>query len=150
MGVGGLVYTAASATLKRLKIDDPLDAFPVHGACGAWGVLAAAIFDFGKSFDEVHGWSGWSCMRGEDGACLKNLGGQLIIANLVQVLAVSAWTGVLSFGLFMFLRAVGLLRAPDDRQVAGLDSKHSPSKAYEIPEKKKAEDAATESAPEHV
>jgi len=148
--VGGLFYIAASTTLKKLKIDDPLDAFPVHGACGAWGTLAAALFDFGKGFDEVHGWSGWSCMRGEDGACLTGMGGQLVVANLVQVLAVSAWTGTLSLGLFMVLRTVGLLRADDDRQDAGLDSKHSPSKAYELPETQKPDVALTDPAPEHV
>tara|TARA_B110000285_G_C14685732_1_gene406758 strand:- start:159 stop:308 length:150 start_codon:yes stop_codon:yes gene_type:complete len=30
--------------LKKLKIDDPLDAFQVHGLCGLWGVFALAIF----------------------------------------------------------------------------------------------------------
>jgi len=32
--VGGLVYQAASMLLERLKIDDVVNAFPVHGACG--------------------------------------------------------------------------------------------------------------------
>ena len=31
----------------RFKIDDPVQAFPVHGACGAWGVFACALFDWG-------------------------------------------------------------------------------------------------------
>jgi len=42
--VGGLVYQGASMALKRLKVDDVVDAFPVHGACGAWGVLAVGLF----------------------------------------------------------------------------------------------------------
>ena len=33
------------------QIDDPVDAFAVHGAAGAWGVLAAAIFDWGSLGD---------------------------------------------------------------------------------------------------
>eukprot|EP00469_Lotharella_globosa_P018371 CAMPEP_0167814364 /NCGR_PEP_ID=MMETSP0112_2-20121227/2384_1 /TAXON_ID=91324 /ORGANISM="Lotharella globosa, Strain CCCM811" /LENGTH=337 /DNA_ID=CAMNT_0007713581 /DNA_START=37 /DNA_END=1046 /DNA_ORIENTATION=- len=40
--VGSLVYIGASAVW--LRIDDPLDAFPVHGAGGIWGVLAVGIF----------------------------------------------------------------------------------------------------------
>ena len=34
----------ASRGVLRLGIDDPLDAFAVHGACGAWGLLAASLF----------------------------------------------------------------------------------------------------------
>ena len=30
--------------MKKLRIDDPLDAFAVHGACGVWGVLASGLF----------------------------------------------------------------------------------------------------------
>ena len=30
------------------QVDDPIDAFAVHGAAGAWGVLAAALFDWGN------------------------------------------------------------------------------------------------------
>ena len=36
--VGSVVLWASSKLLLKLKIDDPLEAFPVHGACGAWGV----------------------------------------------------------------------------------------------------------------
>ena len=38
------VYHAASTLMRKLKIDDPLDAFAVHGATGMWGLLAAGIF----------------------------------------------------------------------------------------------------------
>ena len=42
---GGCIYRLASyITVERLGIDDPLDAFAVHGASGAWGITACAIF----------------------------------------------------------------------------------------------------------
>merc|ERR1719454_2411095 len=43
--IGAFVYQGASMLLVKLKIDDPVDASPVHGACGIWGVLAAGLFD---------------------------------------------------------------------------------------------------------
>ena len=57
--IGGFVYIGASALMPKIKVDDPVEAFPVHGACGIWGVLAAAIFDWGNFMDgRVHGWHG--------------------------------------------------------------------------------------------
>merc|ERR1712190_90775 len=78
---GGLVFQAASSLLKTLRIDDPIDAFAVHGACGAWGVLAAALFDWGKG-GTAHGWSGFSCKTREDGTCIPDGWSQLIVANI--------------------------------------------------------------------
>ena len=43
--------TGSSMLLQKLKIDDPVDAAPVHGFCGIWGVLACGLFDWGKGFD---------------------------------------------------------------------------------------------------
>ena len=42
--IGAFVYYGASKLLLKLQIDDPLDAFAVHGACGFWGVLAVGWF----------------------------------------------------------------------------------------------------------
>ena len=56
--VGAFVYQASSMLLQKLKIDDPVDASPVHGFCGIWGVLAAGFLDWGKGVDHYHGWSG--------------------------------------------------------------------------------------------
>ncbi|MDR1618263.1 MAG: Hpt domain-containing protein, partial [Treponema sp.] len=43
-GLGGLVMLGASALLVRLKIDDAVDAIPVHLAAGIWGTLAVGLF----------------------------------------------------------------------------------------------------------
>ncbi|CAE8645175.1 unnamed protein product [Polarella glacialis] len=129
--LGGLFYEAGSRLMKKLKIDDPVDAFAVHGVAGAWGVLAAALFDWGKDFDHYHGWSGFSCMTAEDGSCKTGLGGEGVAANLAEIVAIAAWVAVCSSLVFGPLRAVGWLRASDDVQDEGFDqAKHSPSKAY--------------------
>ncbi len=38
--VSGCVYIATSEIVLWLEVDDPLDAFAVHGMCGAWGLIA--------------------------------------------------------------------------------------------------------------
>jgi Amt family ammonium transporter len=43
-GAGGLVMLGASFLLVRLRIDDAVDAIPVHLAAGIWGTLAVGIF----------------------------------------------------------------------------------------------------------
>ena len=43
--VAAPVYLGASKSLVFLGIDDVVGAFPVHGACGLWGLLAVPLFD---------------------------------------------------------------------------------------------------------
>merc|ERR1719267_485571 len=42
--VGGFIYMWASQTMLDYQIDDPLDAAPIHGVCGVWGLLAVGLF----------------------------------------------------------------------------------------------------------
>ncbi|CAE7628187.1 AMT1-3 [Symbiodinium necroappetens] len=129
--IGAFFYQAASSLLVRLKIDDPVDASAVHGACGVWGLLAAGLFDWGKGFDHYHGWSGFGCMAGDDGACRKGLGGAAIGAQIVMILAIIAWAGTLSTLSFLVLKFSGLLRIGENIEKVGYDMhSHSPPKAY--------------------
>jgi len=131
--LGGLIYFGASNLLKLCKVDDPIDAFAVHGACGAWGVLAAALFDWGKGFDYANGWNGWDCYRGDDGKCQSGAWTATFAANCLEILAILGWVGTLSAAMFVPLRLTGLLRASDEAQEEGMDaSKHSPPKAYNL------------------
>jgi Amt family ammonium transporter len=41
---GGLFVVLFTFTQNRLKIDDVLGVWPLHGVCGAWGGIAAGIF----------------------------------------------------------------------------------------------------------
>ena len=43
--LSGALYVGASRLVAHtLKVDDPLDAIAVHCCCGAWGLIAAALF----------------------------------------------------------------------------------------------------------
>ena len=41
---GALFVILFTYTQNRLKIDDVLGVWPLHGVCGAWGGIAAGIF----------------------------------------------------------------------------------------------------------
>merc|ERR1719498_248955 len=43
--IGGILYCLASDLLQKLQIDDPVEAFAVHGAGGIWGCLAVPLCD---------------------------------------------------------------------------------------------------------
>lgn len=133
--IGGIICTLTSLLLKKLKIDDPVDAFAVHGACGFWGVVAAALFDWGEG-DYFNGWSGFTCTKWTppgkaDEECLPGAFGDAFAANIAGLFAIIAWVGGWSVVVFLPLRLLGVLRASDEVQETGLDqAKHSPMNAY--------------------
>mmetsp|Transcript_40135 Transcript_40135/g.159565 ORF Transcript_40135/g.159565 Transcript_40135/m.159565 type:complete len:211 (+) Transcript_40135:1009-1641(+) len=44
--IGGTIYVLSSWTLLLMRIDDPLDAYPVHGSCGVWGKFTPSEHDY--------------------------------------------------------------------------------------------------------
>ena len=130
---GGVVYQAASMLLQKLRIDDPVDASPVHGFCGAWGLIAAGLFDWGRGIDHYHGWSGFGCMEKDDGGCQTGIGGTAIGVQFIMILAIVAWAGTLSGIGFFLLKVTGALRYGTHVEEVGIDSHHhSPPKAYAL------------------
>ena len=111
--LGGIVYWLSSkCVLKVCKIDDPLDAFAVHGACGFWGVFATGLF---SATDYAYG-SGPGLFYG---------GGNALGCACVFLLATIAWVGGLSFLMFFSLKKMGILRVSAEMEAAGMDvSKH--------------------------
>lgn len=133
--VGACVYEGASRLLKLVKVDDPIDAFAVHGAAGAWGVFVCAFLDWGY-FDSAHGWSGFDCYKKEgETKCNSDAWGEQLVANIVEILAIAGWVAFFTALVFVPLRLAGILRSDDETQDKGQDAaKHSPSKAYSMGE----------------
>merc|ERR1719364_547139 len=129
--VGGFIFVGSSALIKKLKIDDPVDAFSVHGSCGIWGCIAAALFDFGAGTDKHHGWGGFSATSWtEDGETKYMTTGDAVGANLAEVAFVIAWSGGMSAIVFGALRAAGLLRISEEHEDAGCDHECASPSAY--------------------
>ncbi len=111
---GVLVVVSTLFVEGRLKVDDPVGAISVHGANGAWGILALGIFANGSYGDGFNGVAG-----GVRGA-LYGDSGQLIAA-CIALLANVAYVGSISaLALFVIGKLVGN-RVSEEDEVAGLD-----------------------------
>ena len=86
---GGLFVWAFTLTQNRLKIDDVLGVWPLHGLCGAWGGLAAGIFGakaLGGTGNGDAGISFMSQLLGTGlGVAIALVGGAIVYGGLKQL-----------------------------------------------------------------
>ncbi len=119
---GALCFTATYYLKQKVKIDDSLDVFPVHGVGGILGTLLAGIF----VSQELGVFSGNGYAEGMDMA--SQLGVQVI-----GILATGAYTAVLTIVLF---KVVGIMtsgvRVSDDEEMIGLDISDHDEKGYSM------------------
>jgi len=85
---------------KRLKIDDVCAVFPVHGSAGVLGTL---LFPFVATSSSV-------------GSVVN-----AFIAQLIGVVAITAWTVVATAAVWFVLKAVGQARVTPEHEQEGLD-----------------------------
>ncbi len=117
--VGGSVCYAMVMLIKhRLRIDDSLDVFAVHGVGGAVGVLLTAIF-----IDSALGGAGLPEGR--------TIGNQLVI-QILGLVAVLIWSLVVSFFIAKAVQAFGCLRVDAETEEQGLDLRLHGERAYNM------------------
>lgn len=51
--VSGILVVLSVVTIDKMHIDDPVGAISVHGVCGAWGTLAAGLFNMGGTSAKI-------------------------------------------------------------------------------------------------
>ncbi len=113
---GFVCYVAAHIIQRVLKLDDSLDVFAVHGVGGILGILLTSFFAA-----KVLGGLG---MEG-------SMGHQLWI-QAVGVGATAIWSGVLSYLILKFVRAVLGLRVSEDQEAEGLDITDHGERGYNL------------------
>ncbi len=125
--VGGLAYYFASKLLIKLKIDDAVDAVPVHFANGVWGVLAAGLF----SDPDLMNIAGYAGDNG--GGWFYNANnGKLLLAQFCAVLWVIGWVVGVMTPFFLVLNALGMFRVDALEEEVGLDISHHRGSAYDM------------------
>merc|ERR1712070_455767 len=124
--IGGGIYFGTSMLLKKMCIDDPLDASPVHFFCGAWGVISAGLFATEFNTRNAYGTSS------DDYGAFYGGGGKQLGIQFVGVLAIATWCCGLSGLLFFTLNQLKMLRVSPEDEAAGLDESHHGGSAYDF------------------
>jgi Amt family ammonium transporter len=104
--MGGVLVLLTIDLFERLKIDDAVGAFAVHGTCGAMGTLAIGFLGQAE--------------LGTPGL-LTGGGADQLITQIIGIAAVSIWTGVTATIMFGVIKALGVLRIPDKAEDMGID-----------------------------
>jgi len=92
-GVAGILFVwAFTLTQNRLKIDDVLGVWPLHGLCGAWGGIAAGIFGakaLGGTGGGADGISFMSQLLGTGlGVVIALIGGAVVYGTLKKLIGI--------------------------------------------------------------
>jgi len=100
--------------VEKMKIDDAVGAFAVHGFLGLWGVIVVGIVG-----------TGYPAFFGEADVVEISFTGQLVGAAVMAVLGF-----VPGYGVSLLLKVMGLLRVPEAAEIVGLDKTKVPASAY--------------------
>lgn len=106
--VGGALYLGCTKYLVKHRIDDAVDAIPVHMINGAWGVLSVGLFAEPTLMQSVYGRSehvGWFYSWGRGSADAR-----LLACQVVGILFVCGWVFATMAPFFWLLHYFGYLR----------------------------------------
>jgi ammonium transporter, Amt family len=109
--VGGVLVVLGTLLLDRVRVDDPVGAFPVHGINGIWGTLAVGLFHTEKGLF--------------NGGGIAQLGVQALGAATVAAFVLVTMGSV----FFVIKKTVGL-RVSKTEELRGLDIGEHGMEAY--------------------
>lgn len=107
---GGLCYMAVTMLKARLRYDDTLDVFGIHGVAGTWGTLSIGLFASIGATGLFHGNPGQ------------------LLSQFIGAVVTIVFSAVGTFILFKIVELVVGLRTTAEEEVEGLDlSQHGES-----------------------
>jgi ammonium transporter, Amt family len=117
--LAGIVPYFAVATIKpKLGYDDSLDAFGIHGVGGMLGAILTGIFA-----DPAINEAGKGLLYGNPGQ---------LMTQIIAVLVTVVYSGVVTFVIFMVVKAMVGVRVEAEHEVTGLDESQHGEKAYSL------------------
>ncbi len=122
LSAGFVCFNATQFIKRKLKIDDSLDVFPVHGVGGILGTILCGVF----AAETLGPFSGYGLSEGAGG-----IGGQVMI-QLTGVAATVIYTALVTYVLLKLIGAVTPLRVDADTETRGLDISEHDERGYNL------------------
>jgi Amt family ammonium transporter len=104
--ISGVLVVISVVTIDRMHIDDPVGAVSVHGVCGAWGTLAAGLFNM-------------------EGVTLA-----ILTTQVIGIVAAFVWSFGTAFVLFKIISLTVGLRISEEDELMGVDIVEHGAHAY--------------------
>ena len=121
-----LCYFGLSFIKYKLRLDDTLDAFSLHGIGGVWGGIATGLFASGAVNPAVVA----------DGALGEGLfiGGSwhFLLEQVFAIVLCITLSAVVSFVIFKLISLFTSLRVEEEVEFEGLDKKIHGESAYSV------------------
>lgn len=108
---GGVVLAVVSDLLVKYRVDDPLDATTVHGACGFWGIMSVGLFS-------------------QDSGVFYGGDGRQLWVQFIGAASITLWSGGLSGALYLVLKYFNILRTSPSEEESGMDHAACGGSAY--------------------
>jgi Amt family ammonium transporter len=104
--LSGILVVISVMAIDRAHIDDPVGAVSVHGVCGAWGTIAAGLFNM-------------------EGVTMK-----IMTTQFIGVGAAFVWSFGCAFILFKLISMTIGLRVTEEEEIMGVDISEHGAHAY--------------------
>ena len=124
--VSGIVYYCVSKALIKLRIDDAVDAIPVHFGTGIWAVIAVGLFAEPNRLELAYSTSvhvGWFYNTSD---------ANLLLVQICSLLFIIGWVVTIMTPFFLVLKAAGMFRVDELEEDVGLDISHHRGSAYDM------------------
>jgi Amt family ammonium transporter len=115
---GMVPYFAVAIIKPKLGYDDSLDAFGIHGVGGTLGAILTGIFA-----DPAINEAGKGLLFGNPGQ---------LITQLIAVMVTLVYSGIMTFIIFMVVKAIVGIRVETEHEITGLDESQHGEKAYSL------------------
>jgi Amt family ammonium transporter len=125
--LASIIMVLAVDFVEWLRIDDPIGAVAVHGACGIFGTISLGLFATGQY--GIPGTTGADTTTTVNGLFYGG-GSKQLVAQLIGSAVVTVLVFAVSMVVMFAVKALGVLRVSEEVELGGIDIHEHGAPAY--------------------